>query len=610
MKNKIIKKTPIIVLATLLLSIPITQTHAYTFNVDFADTGSSSSSSGKPGGNGNSGNQEPKYSKELSSKTGEENGYKYKETYTCKYNYNISSKNKVTINGYNMQNKKIIENSLNISDKNKIVAGTSIGLEIYEVKKISYSVSDIEVVYTKVKTEKKETKCQAYTCNYSCTARGSSPYTVQKSVPAGYACSKGNEKSTMHSCVNTTSSPTCSSYKTGWVDTNETITKRKYTSESNNYVKDCLKHAVKVAKGKANATGTSATYSIEVPESNDINNKTSITTIEGNVTKEEKFKVSENKEQKSGTRTVEYEYSTNPCMNVITSEVKYVSNSKDCNKGKEKNEILIANDNINGRSHWHYFVPLNTKSKDKEGNNNTVNIALTENQKNNINNILDFKQCVYVLENKYVEKDSNKTDYTDLIKLGNGHSLEGDYICKLKNGKKNCDKKLESTKDYSKLKKYKCYLTSVIKIPINQKFYQEDEDEDGNITFTGFNFYYRPINIYNPFPNGFSPNSYWKEWNDNGRKDPNMEKSYTVMTYSAININTSIVRNYKNLITDEKQNTYSSWNNMSSRDGKSNFISTQGVVTRHNTGDYYRIGEGPSVEKKDGKLVMTGSDNS
>ena len=89
-----------------------------------------------------------------------------------------------------------------------------------------------------------------------------------------------------------------------------------------------------------------------------------------------------------------------------------------------------------------------------------------------------------------------------------------------------------------------------------------------------------------------------------------MEKSYTVMTYSAININTSIVRNYKNLITDGKQNTYSSWNNMSSRDGKSNFISTQGVVTRHNTGDYYRIGEGPSVEKKDGKLVMTGSDNS
>lgn len=589
MKNKIIKKTPIIVLATLLLSIPITQTHAYTFNVDFADTGSSSSSSGKPGGDGSSGNQEPKYSKELSSKTGEENGYKYKETYTCKYNYNISSTNKVTINGYNMQNKKIIENSLNISDKNKIVAGTSIGLEIYEVKKISYSVSDIEVVYTKVKTEKKETKCQAYTCNYSCTARGSSPYTVQKSVSAGYACSKGNEKSTMtmHSCVNTTSSPTCSSYKTGWTDTNETITKRTYTSESNNYVKDCLKHAVKVAKGKANATGTSATYSIKVPESNNIN-KTSITTIQGKVTKEEKFNVSKNTEQKSGTRTVEYEYSTNPCMNVITSEVRYVSDSKYCNKD---NEILIANETIDGRTHWHYFTPINTKSSDY------ITIELTKNT-NNSNNKKSNKECLYVLEKNPIDPlDNNKTSYVDLIQKTNDEKLVGDYT-----GNK-------SSKDYKYFKNGgTCYLTSVIKIPINQKFYQEEQDNDGNIKFTGFNFYYRPININNPFPNGFSENSYWKKWDEDGRKDPNMAESYKITTYSAININTEAVRNYKNTTTNGKQNTYSSWNNMT-KDGKSNFISSQGIVIRHKTGDYYKIGEGPSVTIKNGQAIMTGSDN-
>lgn len=587
MKYKIIKKTPIIILTALLLSIPITQTHAYTFNVDFADTGSSSSSSGKPGGDGSSGNQEPKYSKELSSKTGEENGYKYKETYTCKYNYNISSTNKVTINGYNMQNKKIIENSLNISDKNKIVAGTSIGLEIYEVKKISYSVSDIEVVYTKVKTEKKETKCQAYTCNYSCTARGSSPYTVQKSVSAGYACSKGNEKSTMHSCVNTTSSPTCSSYKTGWTETNETITKRTYTSESNNYVKDCLKHAVKVAKGKANATGTSATYSIKVPESNNIN-KTAITTIQGKVTKEEKFNVSKNTEQKSGTRTVEYEYSTNPCMNVITSEVRYVSDSKYCNKD---NEILIANETIDGRTHWHYFTPINTKSSDY------ITIELTKNT-NNSNNKKSNKECLYVLEKNPIDPlDNNKTSYVDLIQKTNDEKLVGDYT-----GNK-------SSKDYKYFKNGgTCYLTSVIKIPINQKFYQEEQDNDGNIKFTGFNFYYRPININNPFPNGFSENSYWKKWDEDGRKDPNMAESYKITTYSAININTEAVRNYKNTTTNGKQNTYSSWNNMT-KDGKSNFISSQGIVIRHKTGDYYKIGEGPSVTIKNGRAIMTGSDN-
>ena len=106
MIKRIFKKTPIIIITAILLSIPINTIYAYTFNVEFADTGSSSSSSGKPGENGSSGNQEPKYSKELSSKTSEKNGYKYKETYTCKYNYNISSKNKVTINGYNMQNKR------------------------------------------------------------------------------------------------------------------------------------------------------------------------------------------------------------------------------------------------------------------------------------------------------------------------------------------------------------------------------------------------------------------------------------------------------------------------------------------------------------------------
>lgn len=600
MIKRIFKKTPIIIITAILLSIPINTIYAYTFNVEFADTGSSSSSSGKPGENGSSGNQEPKYSKELSSKTSEENGYKYKETYTCKYNYNISSTNKVTINGYNMQNKKIIENSLKISDKNKIVAGTSIGLEIYEVKKISYRVSDIEVVYTKVKTEKKETKCQAYTCNYSCTAKGSSPYTVQKSVSAGYACSKGNQKSTMHSCVNTTSSPTCSSYKIGWVDTNETITKRTYTSESNNYVKDCLKHAVKVAKEKANATGTSATYSIKVPESNNIN-KTSITTIQGNGTSEEKFNVNENKEQKSGTRKVEYEYSTNPCMNVITSEVRYVSNIDSCKS--EKNEILIANDNINGKSHWHYFVPLNTKSKDKEGNNNTVNIALTKNQKNNI---LDFKQCIYVLENKYVEKDSNKTDYTDLIKLGNGESLEGDYICKLKNGKKKCDKKLESTNDYSKLKKHKCYLTSVIKIPITQQFYKEKETTKNNkttITFTGFKFYYRSVNINDPFPNGIkNTTSAWYEWykkykNNDKKLSPNIEQSYKKVSYQALSINTSRVRKYN------ENNIYSNWNGMT-KDGKSSFITKEGIVTRKTTGEIFKIGGGPGVKfTKKGNVI-------
>ena len=61
-------------------------------------------------------------------------------------------------------------------------------------------------------------------------------------------------------------------------------------------------------------------------------------------------------------------------------------------------------------------------------------------------------------------------------------------------------------RDYNKLKKseWTCYLTSTIKIPITQQFYKEKETTKNNkttITFTGFKFYYRSVNINDPFPN-------------------------------------------------------------------------------------------------------------
>ncbi len=44
MIKRIFKKTPIIIITAILLSIPINTIYAYTFNVDFADTGGSSGS--------------------------------------------------------------------------------------------------------------------------------------------------------------------------------------------------------------------------------------------------------------------------------------------------------------------------------------------------------------------------------------------------------------------------------------------------------------------------------------------------------------------------------------------------------------------------------------
>ena len=160
-----------------------------------------------------------------------------------------------------------------------MLAGTSIGLEIYETKKISYSVGDISVEYTKVKTKKQESKCKSYTCEYSCTYKGAPKQTITKTVNAGYSCSNGNSKSTMHSCVNTHQTAKCTGYTNDWTETNEIINNTTYTNENNGYVKECLEYAVEKAKQEANAD-TPSTYSIKIPNSNDAT-ASGTTTIQG-----------------------------------------------------------------------------------------------------------------------------------------------------------------------------------------------------------------------------------------------------------------------------------------------------------------------------------------
>ena len=136
MIKRILKKTPIIIIGTVLLSIPINKIYAYTFNVDFADIGKNTNSSSSSSGNhGNNSNNTDNWKTGSSSTSTSGSNPKIDKKWTCKYKYTVKSGNKVTVDGYNINNEKIIADSLKISDKNKIVAGTSIGLEIYEVNK-------------------------------------------------------------------------------------------------------------------------------------------------------------------------------------------------------------------------------------------------------------------------------------------------------------------------------------------------------------------------------------------------------------------------------------------------------------------------------------------
>lgn len=581
MIKRIFKKTPIIIITAILLSIPINTIYAYTFNVDFADTGGSS-------GSGSSTVKEPTPEEKwksstkhtLHGNTGKEKGYEYKETYTCGYKYNITSTNSVTINGYNINNEKILDKSLKI--KEEVLAGTSIGLEIYETKKVSYEVKYVQVKYKKVKTCENRSSCSQWVCKYNCSAKGISHYTREEKVNKNDNCEV--QRSTMHSCIPKNGTPQCSNWTKTCVEDN-TVLKDANTTK---YYDECLKYAVKKAKEAANSTGSNATYSIKIPNSNDKTSNQEPTTVWGKITKKDTFDTKKDLQKVSGTRTIEYRYSTIPCMNVVTSKVRYVSDEGNCKPSD--NEIIIKDDEFpkgSGIYHWHYFVPLNSKS------DSTVDIKLVKNDQVR-NNERSNKECLYVVINNPVSKTNNsKTSYLDLIEPV-GKTFKGDYT---RTDKKPC----KTCNDYKIFDKgSKCILTSTIKIPIKQQFYKEKKEKSNNkenIVFTGFNFYYRSININNPFPNG-TIDDIWREWAESKKKKPDIAKSYTKATYVVSNIKLNNVRNYN------KENTYLNWNGMQAN-GKSTVITDKnlGTLNRY-TKDYYKLGGGPGVKfTKKGNVI-------
>ena len=585
MIKRIFKKTPIIIITAILLSIPINTIYAYTFNVDFADTGGSS-------GSGSSTVKEPtpeekwNGSKKYSfggkyNTSGKKNGYEYKETYTCGYQYNITSTNSVTINGYNINNEKILDKSLKI--KEKVLAGTSIGLEIYETKQVSYKVT-----YFKVKKITQVT-CRYKTTNkYDCwckeNTRGVGTKEYSKELPQSGKCSSYNQYTPNWQsieCNLRVLGSTTSCKKVNEKAKEEDVTDQKKINE-------CKEHAVKKAKEAANSTGSNATYSIKIPNSNDKTSNQEPTTVWGKITKKDTFDTKKDRQKVSGTRTIEYQYSTIPCMNVVTSKVRYVSDEGNCKPSD--NEIIIKDDEFpkgSGIYHWHYFVPLNSKS------DSTVDIKLVKNDQVR-NNERSNKECLYVVINNPVSKTNNsKTSYLDLIEPV-GKTFKGDYT---RTDKKPC----KTCNDYKIFDKgSKCILTSTIKIPIKQQFYKEKKEKSNNkenIVFTGFNFYYRSININNPFPNG-TIDDIWREWAESKKKKPDIAKSYTKATYVVSNIKLNNVRNYN------KENTYLNWNGMQAN-GKSTVITDKnlGTLNRY-TKDYYKLGGGPGVKfTKKGNVI-------
>lgn len=292
---------------------------------------------------------------------------------------------------------------------------------------------------------------------------------------------------------------------------------------------ECKTKAEEYVKGLIGTPGPS--YNVKIMDSNDINatgNLTSLTTSGGCGVG-------------SNSITCRYSYGIETvCLNVKTSEVRYL------NKGTCSNdEIEVKNDN----GHWHYFTPLNSKS------NSEFSIIMANRSESGLQK-KNFCQSL-------IEHNNN---YLDFIRDKNHKKLTGN---------KNQDKLIVEAG---------CYLGVEINIPISQEFYHEDDD----YKFKGFNFYYKPIDINDPFPNGVNQNSIWYEWSRSNNKKPDLTKSYSNATYVANYINVNEVRNYT------KNNPYTSWDNMY-LNGVSQFIEKENIVTRLvDKNSFYKLGCGPS----------------
>lgn len=448
--------------------------------------------------------------------------------YTCTYNYNITASYKLTLNGYN-QNDELIIGSNSIIPTETIKAGTAIGISINEYKQINWKVSSVSVVRSTPDKNKyycTKTEVIKVPCAETSSIFGFKLPLLKIQKPGN--CTRVVKKTGYFY-----------SPQAGWSCSKVGVEKGQeevVPSTDGQYTK-CQNKAIEKAKSKAKEYGNSPSYTVKIKNSNYINP----TNGEQEIVKE---LTGTGGCYESGNSIIcNYKYEpTSVCMNLKTSKVTY----RDSNNCTE-DEIKVKSTN-----HWHYFVPLDAKSNDE------FYLSMVNNSQSNLQSAA-FCQAA-------IDYNSN---YVELIKDKKYKKLTGD---------KAKDKSLVSEG---------CYLGTDIEIPINQKFYNEETNGD-QLTFKGYSFYYRPIDINNPFPNGVSTDSYWSDWNKQQKKTPDLTKSFDNITYVATNINADSVRAYT------KENPYTSWSNMNIN-GTSKFINSSQIVKRYvNSDSFYKLGCGPS----------------
>lgn len=493
--------------------------------------------------------------------------------YQYRYKKSISTNSAISVNAYDLSGTSAIP--VSVTDfKTTFKAGTWVGINVQEVQSASWRVWDfqfqeVKKQYTCQEKGKTETKCDyrynaspsfcnflhgSFTPSKKYGGIGTCAYNC-RSVPTG-----GNTRPVTVDYYETNP---CKSFETIADESPAVTIESNGGSLANGKKNEARTKAYNEARSLVGAPIGEVEY-ITNNKYPDSDNKLDWGKIKGTAVNWKDTGINGD----SGTIYVEYEYSPQKvCMNLKTAKVSY---QDECVENKRNGTVIIPNgttyDKYLGKnvSYWHYFIPLNLKS-DTE-----FSLKVSGNE----DRILSTGECESVMKN-YGTKDNNYTSY--IVPLNGRSTFSGDYT-----------KLVRNSSDWKLVQRNNgCRFTTIVNFPIEQKFYNEEQEKD-NLIFKGFNFYYRPIDINNPFPNGIANDSYWKNWEKENKKNPNLEDSFKNITYYATNISGSIIRQYN------KDNAYTSWDKMN-LNGTSSYITSNNIITRKvSTDSFYNLGCGPA----------------
>lgn len=477
---------------------------------------------------------------------------------TCTWLTSVTPWSYVTINTYDTKGNSF-ENPLNIEESIKkqeldnLLAGRYIGINIYEEK--GYNVK----VEYEVTAEKRRWNCRY--CTDICYPAEASPvsYNLQQKnsinlttiaikIPENSGGNIQYEKDNNKN--NGCTAWSCQGYYTNKTVYDEGDCGGTITHELNAETRPATADEIAWCHGKAqpHLPALEPSYEVEYMNSNDINSSSST------IVKGEKCAVESVNLENGGTasRSCTFQYNRgNACIDVNTGKVRYIGTNRSC--GTNKEYLVELDGDI-----WPYFIPLNTKSNDKVFSiemNSSLSKTDTGICEDIIENNDDFSSMILDSEQKKFIQGTSKKNAKDRVQNG-------------------------------------CYYRTLIKIPVEQKFYNEINN---GTEFKGYNFYYKPIDVKNPFPNGLPSNSIWSQDAVKKLTGTSFEKSK--ITYVADVTDAKTIRNYKNKETNHKKNLYTSWENMHVN-GVSEFIENGGFVIRNvDKTDFYKLGCGPSNEK-------------